>query len=197
MKTIIKKITAIVLIAMITSVNLMAFEDSLKVNSENSIDLVINDVNKETKITFKDGQDNILFEQTINESEKFARSFNIKLLPEGEYIVEISDDIRSKVFPINITEEVVNIEYAQVHELYRPTISEKGSKVYLSQFSPNSMPLYVAIYNNRNELVYEETLQGEMEIGKIFDFSSSSSGEYRFYLKSKSKSYDHLVYVEK
>lgn len=197
MKTIIKKITAVVLIAMITSVNLMAFEDSLKVNSQNSIDLVINDVNKETKITFKDGQDNILFEQTINESEKYTKSFNIKLLPEGEYMVEISDYHRSKVFPLNITEGAVNIEYAQVHELFRPTLNERGSKVYLSQFSPSCMPLYVAIYNSRNELVYEETLKGEMEIGKIFDFSSTHNGGYRFYLNSNGKSYDHLIYVEK
>ena len=197
MKTIIKKITAIVLIAMITSVNLMAFEDSLKVNSENSIDLVINDVNKKTSITFKDAQHNILFEQTINKTEKYAKSFNVKLLPEGEYMVEISDDLRSKVLPISITENAVNIEYAQRHELYRPTVSEKGSKVYVSQFSPNCTPLYVAIYNKNNELVYEETLEGKMDLGKVFDFSNSYNGEYRFYLESQGKTYDHLVYVEK
>ena len=91
MKTTIKKITMAILIAMMTSVNLIAFEDSLKVNSGNSVDLVINDINKRTKITFKDDRDNILFEQSIDESGKFAKSFKLELLADGEYKIEIED----------------------------------------------------------------------------------------------------------
>lgn len=197
MKTIIKKITMAILIALITSVNLMAFEDSLKVNSGNAIDLVINDVNKNTKITIKDGRDITLFEQNIDKSEKFAKSFNLELLADGDYTIEIDDDSRTKVIPLNIANKLVNLNISESDEYFKPVVYKKGSMVYVNHFSPERNPLYVAIYNNKNEIIHEELLKGTMDLGKIFDFSNSYKGQYRIYMESKGMSYDHLVYMEK
>lgn len=197
MKTTIKKITMAILIAIMTSVNLMAFEDSLKVNSGNSVDLVINDINKRTKITFKDDRDNILFEQLVDESGKFAKSFKLELLADGEYKIEIEDETRTKILPLNISKNIVYVNGSENGEYFKPMVSTKGSLVYVNQFSPKSSPLHISIYNKNNELVHEETLSGKMDLGKIFDFSKSLNGEYRIYMESKGITYDHLVYVEK
>lgn len=197
MKTIIKKIALATLIAMITSTELTAFEDSLKVSSGNSIDLVINDVNKNTKITIKDGRDITLFEQNIDKSEKFAKSFNLELLADGDYTIEIDDDSRTKVIPLNIANKLVNLNISESDEYFKPVVYKKGSMVYVNHFSPERNPLYVAIYNNKNEIIHEELLKGTMDLGKIFDFSNSFKGQYRIYMESKGMSYDHLVYMEK
>lgn len=67
----------------------------------------------------------------------------------------------------------------------------------MTQFSPDQDPLYVAIYNSQNELIHEENLGGRMDLGKVFDFSQTKSGEYHFYTESKGNVHNQLVYVEK
>lgn len=185
--------TAVVLL----SANAVAFEDSLKVNAEKSFDLVLSDVSNSTQITLKDKHSNILFEQTINKGEGFAKTFNMELLAKGDYTVEIEDNTKIKVLTLEVKDNEVVSNSTSLNEIFKPVVSGKGAFVYVTQFSPDQAPLYVAIYNNRNELIHEETLEGKMDLGKRFDFSKTYNGNYRFYLESKGMSYDQLVYVEK
>jgi len=185
------------LIATITTTRLIAFEDSLNVSSSTSIDLVINDINKNTKVTIKDENNNILYEQNIEDSEKFAKSFNFELLVDGNYTIEIDDASRTKVYPFYISNDLVSLNNSAADEFFKPVVSQKGSMVYVSQFSPDCKPLYIAIYDRNNEVIHEELLTGRMDLGKIFDFSNSFGGQYRIYMKSGDVNYDHLVFLEK
>jgi hypothetical protein len=193
MKKMILAMTAVVLL----SANAVAFEDSLKVNEQKSFDLVLSDVSNSTQITLKDKHSNILYEQTINKGEGFSKTFNMELLAKGFYTIEIENETKVKVLTLEVNDNEVVSNLASTNEIYKPVVNGKGAIVSVSQFSPDEAPLYVAIYNNRNELIYEETLKGKMDLGKRFDFSKSLNGEYRFYLESKGKIYDQLVYVEK
>ena len=185
------------LIILFTGLHASAFEDSLKVNEKKSFDLALSDVSNATKITLQDKRDNILFEETIQKGESFTKTFNMELLPEGEYSVEIENATKISVMKLLVNKEEVVMQGDGSQEIYKPVISEKGSSVYLTQFSPQSKPLYVAIYNSRSELVYEGTLSGRIDLGKVFDFSKTQSGNYRFYMESDGMSYDQLVYIGK
>jgi len=197
MKTSMKKFALGMMMFVFVSSQVFASGDSLKVTGENSVDLSLKNVSQRTHIAFKDGHNHTLFEQTINEGEKFDKTFNLELLPDGAYTVEINDNIKTKILPISISHDVVKVNNSQADEYYKPFVNEKDGKVYISQFSPNRVPLYVAIYNKDNELVYEETLKGKMDLGKIYDFSKSFKGQYRIYLESKGMSYDYLVNIDK
>jgi hypothetical protein len=197
MKTTIKKLMLAVMVITLVSANALAFEDSLKVNDEKSFDLVLTDVSKQTQISLLDKRNNVLFSKTIEGGEKFSKTFNLELLPEGDYFVEIEDDVKLKRLTLEVNENEVTSCSSSQHEYFKPVVSEKDRAVYVTQFSPSKDPLYVAIYNNKNEMIHEETLSGKMDLGRKFDFSRTYSGEYRFYLESNGISYDHLVYVEK
>ena len=197
MKTKMKNVMLAIMIVLFSGMNAMAFEDSLKVNDEKSFDLLLTDISHSTQITLKDKRNNILFNHTINKGGSFAKTFNLELLPKGEYTVEIENETKIKSMTLVVNDESVFTGDAMTYLIYKPVLTEKGTVVYLTQFSPQSKPLYVAIYNNRNELIYEETLSGKLDLGKKFDFSKTYDGEYRFYLESNGMTYDHLVYVEK
>jgi len=197
MKTLMKRFALGMVLFFFTSSTMIASGDSLKVTSENSFDLTLNKVSKTTHIAFKDSHNNTLFEQTIKEGEMFGKTFNLELLTDGNYTVEINDAVKTKIIPVNISHDVVEINNSANNEFFKPIVNEKNSKVYVSQFSPSLTPLSVSIYNNSNELVYKETLQGKMDLGKIYDFSKSIKGRYRIYLESKGVSYDYLVDINK
>ena len=79
----------------------------------------------------------------------------------------------------------------------KPVVKEKGTTVYVNQFSPESNPLYVAIFDENNDIVHEEVIKGKMEIGRIYDFSKSKKGHYRLYFESNGMTDDYMVYIEK
>jgi hypothetical protein len=197
MKTKLKKVMLVAMIVLFTSLNAVAFEDSLKVNETKSFDLVLSEVSNSTTITLKDRRNNILYSQSIEKGESFAKTFNLELLPEGDYTVEIENAIKVKAMNLVVGEETVMVSEASESEFYKPVVTGKGSIVYVTKFAPDNAPLYVAIYNMRNELVYEETLEGKIDLGKKYDFSKSYDGAYRFHLESNGMAYNHLVSVEK
>lgn len=181
----------------LVSANAIAFEDSLKIKNEKSFDLVLTEVTKQTQITLTDKRNNVLYTNTIEGGSNFSKTFNLELLPEGDYFFEIEDEVRVKSIALEVNENNVSACSTAMDEHFKPMVNEKGNMVYVSQFSPSQDPLYVAIYNSKNELIHEETLKGKMDLGKKFDFSRTASGEYRFFLESNGNVYDYLVYVEK
>jgi hypothetical protein len=197
MKTTIKKMMLAVMVITLVSANAVAFEDSLKVKEEKSFDLTISEVSKPTQISLTDKRNNTLFSKTIESGDDFAKTFNLELLQSGEYIIEIEDEVRIKRLVLKVSETSVETGIEGQSEYFKPVINSKDNVVSVTQFSPAEKPLYVAIYNNMNELVHEETLEGGITLGKRFDFNKSQSGEYRIFLESDGNAYDHLVYVEK
>ena len=192
-----KKMMLAAMFVMLAAANTFAFSDSIQLNKEKSFDLVLSQVSNSTQIILKDKHHNILFETTLQKGEDFAKTFNLELVADGTYTVEIENETKIKVIGLVVDENAVYTAESMQSEIYKPVLAEKGSVVYLNQFAPDHAPLYVAIYNNRNELIHEETLEGKVDLGKKFDFSKSYNGQYRFYMESNGMSYDQLVYVEK
>jgi len=184
------------IMVLFASFNAMAFEDSLKVNGK-SFDLVLTDVSKTAHITITDKENNVLFEETVRKGENFSKTFNLELLPEGDYEVEIEDDLKVKKLSLQVTGQGLIADESSSEDFYKPVISRRGDMVYLTQYSPDRSPLHISVYNSKNELVYEGTLGGKTYVGKIFDFSNTMKGEYSFYLESRGKDFNYLVSLSK
>lgn len=198
MKTTMKKTVLGAIIVLFATANAVAFEDSLKVRDDKSFDLTLTNVKYQTEITLTDKRNQILFNETVKEGGSFSKSFNMELLPTGDYDLLIENQTKLRKMSLQVSEEkAIAGLTATESTVFKPTVFKKGDDVYVTQFSPNQKPLYIAIYNSKNELIHEETLKGQMDLGKKFDFSKSIKGEYHFYLETNGVSFDHLVYVEK
>lgn len=197
MKKMIKTIGMAMLSAMLFSSAAFAFEDSVKVNDSNSFNLVINNIQSNTHLTLIDKHNNILFEQSLDSAKTFAKTFNLELLPKGEYRILIEDNTRTKIMPLSLVEAGIQIDGDKTKWHYKPVVNERGSRVYITQFSPQSDPLRVAIYNRFKELMYEDVLSDKMDLGKVYDFSQSYPGQYIIYLESNGIESKHLVTIEK
>jgi hypothetical protein len=53
----------------------------------------------------------------------------------------------------------------------------------------------VVIYNNNYDVVYKETLDGKIDLGRVYTFPKS--GDYTIALKSNNKTYEHTVSINK
>jgi hypothetical protein len=80
-------------------------------------------------------------------------------------------------------------------KVFKPVVYKKGENVYVSKFSPEKEPLKVVIYNNNYDVVYKETLDGKIDLGRVYTFPKS--GDYTIALKSNNKTYEHTVSINK
>ncbi|WGK65488.1 hypothetical protein [Croceiramulus getboli] len=70
-----------------------------------------------------------------------------------------------------------------------PSLREKNDRVYLNYLNLKKEKVVIKIYDNNNELVYSETINDEVIIGKVFDFSEVAKKDFRITIKTGKETY--------
>ena len=194
MKTTMKLITAIAFLLSTTFV--FATQPKLQVLADNSFVLSINEIKSEVKIRIKDKYGYKLYRKSLKaEDGKFLQKFSISNLPNGTYKLEIEDELKTITLDLNIEDnKIVNNEVTD-KLVFKPVVYKKGENVYVSKFSPEKEPLKVVIYNGNFDVVHKETLVGKIDLGRVYTFPNS--GNYTIALRSKNKTYEHTVSINK
>ena len=193
MKIIIKSIIAVVVFFAATNfVN--ATQPVLNVIGDNTILLSIDKLSSDIKINLTDKYGYSLYSENVKaEKDQFRKRISVEALPNGIYKLEIEDNLQVVSLSIKIEDnKIVGNEIG--NELnFKPVVYKKGENIYISQFTLEKEPLKVVIYNGEDEVVFEETLTGKVDLGRIYSFQKS--GEYTLALESNNKTFKHTVSI--
>jgi hypothetical protein len=158
--------------------------------------LKFNNLSENTNLVIKDMNGYSLYSENIEKSgEIFSKSYDLNMLPDGDYEIEVEGTEKFTSFPFSVVNNKIAFSMLEKSETYKPTFVESGNKVMVSKINPDKNPLYVFIYNSQNELVYEETLEGKLESGRIYNFSKVQ-GNYTIAIQSDDKSYSKTVAIK-
>jgi hypothetical protein len=196
MKTVnFKKIVASALLLLIVGYA-FAFSPVVRIAGEKKIELKLNNVSENTELVIKDLNGYTFYSETIEKSQGiYAKTFDLTTLPNGTYQVELTGSVEVVSFPITIADNKITTTDIEKSVTFKPTIYEKGSKVYVSKNDAENMPLSITIFNRFNDVVYEETLNGNSSKGRIYNFSQE--GQYQISMSSNDKTYTHFVTIQK
>ncbi len=173
-----------------------AFTPEIRVSGDNKIELKIGNVSETTQLVIKDLNGFTFYTETISKSiDGYSKVFDLTVLPDGKYEVEIDGSVKIVSFPINIVDDKIAATGINKLETYKPIIYEKGSKVYVSKFNLDNKPLSITILNSDNAVVYEETLKGKADSGRVYKFLKS--GDYQISMISNDKTYNKTVSIQK
>ncbi len=194
MKTTIKLISAVAILLSATLVS--ATQPNIQILADNSFVLSINEIKSEIKISIKDKYGYKLYKKNVTtEDGKFLQKFSFSNLPDGTYKLEIEDDLKVVLLSIDVTDnKIVSKEIAN-EKVFKPVVYKKGENVYVSKFSPEKEPLKVVIYDNNYDVVYKETLDGKIDLARVYAFPKS--GDYTIALESNNTTYEHTVSINK
>lgn len=197
MKTInVNKILATMLLMLLVSYA-SANDPILRVAGEKKLVMNIDIVTKNTELAIKDVNGFTLYTETIVKSDdKYIKIFDLSKLPNGSYEVVVEDSLKLSTFSFNIINNRIPMAKLEKTENYKPIFVEKGNKVYVSKYNPGNLPLNITISDSNNDVVYEEALEGKMELVRVINFSETK-GDYNIAIQSDGKTFTQEISIQK
>ena len=135
-------------------------------------------------VEIRDNKGSLIFTDTY--TTKNGKKFNFENLPNGEYTITLSDDLRSTTQTFEITRDAIFVNPNKVVE-YKPVINMEDNHIDVNYLSRNSSTS-VAIYGN-NEKIYDVKFKDQNAVHQRFDISQLPEGSYTLSVRSGGRSY--------
>jgi hypothetical protein len=175
-------------------------ESSLDVNMVGSkaFELTMNNLRGEVKISLLNSNQHVIYKETYTNSAdvSFKRTFDLGLFPNGKYTIELMDEEKSQSFPLLIVDNKLTVKTAEKAVHFLPAIHKKDNIVTVHMPALTDSYLAISILDENDVIVFETKIKGKGNIGKIFDFSKTDKGAYKFLLSSKAGLVSKEIWID-
>lgn len=137
----------------------------------------------------------VLLEEKTS-SEKFAKIFNLELLPAGEYKVIINTDRKEIIQPLTLKSDAVVINDTKREEYFAPFIRLREDAVDVMLLNNRLSDVNVAILDEQGGTVYEEDINNVLKVEKRYALSDLKKGNYTVRVSTPHKDYYQAVAVK-
>jgi hypothetical protein len=161
-----------------------------------SFKLAIKQGEEEVKLKLLDQFGQVLYNESIQARAAYKKVFNLSTLPTGEYRLELEYPIKIQVMPITVDRGGIELHQQEVTEMFKPFFRERDSKISINMLNTRHNPLKIRVSDDEGQLVYQDTLDNDLIIGKQYDLSELDPGDYTVNLYSESRVFSHFIMIE-
>lgn len=175
------------LIVLASQLNATVLDSSFNVNviGSKALELTMANVKGNLKISLLNTGNGVLYSEEFTNSGSLKKIFDLGLIPDGNYKIQLLDSQKTLSFPISIEDNILSTNTLEKSVHFLAVVTKKNNRVSVNMPAFEEEYLDISILNSMNEVVYENRLKGKDSIGKIFDFSNTYSGKYQIHLMSK------------
>lgn len=171
--------------------------DSAAATADKSFRVTLQENAQNVYIRLKDQQGYTLYEEYVPGSVSYNKVFNVTALPVGDYQLEMEYPTKHQILPLIIRSNQVYLDRSQLEVVFKPVVHQNGDKVSVNLLNTKQGPLRVLVYDRQsNELLSQQVLKNDMNLGKQFDFSQAKPGNYLISLDYNNRKYSHTVTVK-
>jgi hypothetical protein len=127
------------------------------------------------KVVLKDKAGYILYQESVSTNYTPEKNYNLKELPNGEYVFVIYDKLKVTLKPFTIVGD--KIALMDETRIFKPTTTLRDNVVIFNLLAFRK-PVNVIIMDAYGEELYSEVFENKNSIGKRFDFSTAPNGTY-------------------
>ncbi|WP_396602709.1 hypothetical protein [Algibacter sp. R77976] len=166
-------------------------QEPTKYTEAKKTSLILDNVKKGNKISIKNYKGKVFFKELIETSNLKKKEFDLNYLVDGSYFFEIEKDLQISIIPFNISYEkgVIYSKYNKTR-FFKPHIKVENEVVILTQISENGDPITINIYDENNQLLYNDTTENELDIQRAFKLKK---GSFKFVITSNNREYATLI----
>ena len=162
--------------------------NNIDLKAKKIVKIEFNNVKKGQTLTIKDNQGVTVYNNEIQNTGNYSRTFDFSALEEGVYSAELNKDFEIIIKQFYVKNGLVTLLNNNSEKIFKPIIRTEGNLVYLSKMDFNEAPLKVVIYYN-NEVLLDETTKGKKLLNRIYKLSEKEIGDYKVVISSNDRTY--------
>jgi len=139
---------------------------------------VMLDQSQKLKLEVFDGKDNLVYEDTYNNTQGFIQSFDMKALGEGEYLFRITSGNTSYIDKVVVGERAPKVEAFQAY------ISEVEDSRLKFSYADAKGDVVLSVQDSNGKTIFTESLGKDFSSSGIANISKLDKGTYTFELSS-------------
>ncbi|MDP2068750.1 MAG: hypothetical protein Q8K04_07265 [Lutibacter sp.] len=156
------------------------------------IDLTLDYADGDIEVNVQDSFGFVLYREKYT-GASLSRKFDLTLLPNGNYFLEINGQTKIEIIPFTVTSNNVDFEKEKVTIFFKPIVRFKDDVVYISKLALEKEALNIKVYDTNFNLLYSENLKNNINLGRKLSFSKLEPGNYMLVLKSEGRVFEKTI----
>jgi hypothetical protein len=157
------------------------------------IKVTIGELKQMAQVTIADEYGSILIsEQTDNPT--FARLYNLELLPEGQYKVNVNTGQKEVEQILFIERAKITVDPKLRREYLLPLVQIEQKMVNVMMLNTRITDVTVKIKNDRGDIIFTDKLGSVVKVEKRYDVAALQRGKYQVVIQTPDKTFYRDIY---
>lgn len=193
MKNLFKKSALLLMLFITVGMSSKSMFDDIIVSTLNTktINLQLSNTDGDLEVFIKDAYGILLYEEVFK-GEVLSKKFNLGLLPDGNYTVEIAGQTKINTIPLKIENSIITVLNSDKEVVYRPIVRVNGDLVFISKFAQLEEKLAISLYDGDTKL-YDGLTKGKMDVSKVLNIKNLPKGTYKLVLNYGGRTQETMV----
>lgn len=124
-------------------------------------------------VTIREVNGNVLVSESIKQSTKY----NLKYVPDGDYVMEINDDQKISIQHLTISKGFLFSKDSEI--IYKPVIKIYDDKLDCNLMTQGNKAM-MTIRNSEGQLAHSERINNQVSVTRRFNLEKLEPGNYYF-----------------
>ena len=183
------KINKIILVALMFGTLISYANENINTeDAKKTVKVEFNNVKKGQTLTIKNSNGLTVYNNEIQNSGDYSKTFDFSALENGVYAVELNKDFEIVIKQFYVENGLVSFINNNNEKIFKPIIRTEGKLLLISKISFNNEPLNVTLYYN-DEAVLSETISGDKLLQRVYKLSEQKVGSYKVIISSNNRTY--------
>ena len=185
------KIKKIILVALMLGTLITNANEKDNTNykeAKKTVKVEFNNVKKGQTLTIKNSNGLTVYNNEIQNSGDYSKTFDFSALENGVYSAELNKDFEIVIKQFNVENGLVTFLNNKDEKIFKPIIRTEGELLLISKINFNNEPLKVTLYYN-DEAVLSETISGDKLLQRVYQLSEKEVGAYKVVVSSDERTY--------
>ncbi|WP_412467751.1 hypothetical protein [Pedobacter sp. KLB.chiD] len=140
-------------------------------------------------VSLIDAYDEVLFEESIHATAASSKIYDLNELPDGKYTLKAASDEKVAKYNVLIKNGEAIVSEPKISRIFKPVFTKKDQVITLNLENLENNPVEVRVYNEYNDVVYNEVFKDKSQWLKKFNVGRTDSKELTFVVKYNDDSF--------
>ncbi|QXP63354.1 hypothetical protein [Polaribacter sp. HaHaR_3_91] len=156
--------------------------------AKKTVKVEFNNVKKGQTLTIKNSNGLTVYNNEIQNSGDYSKTFDFSALENGIYSAELNKDFEIVIKQFYVENGLVTFLNNKDEKIFKPIIRTEGELLLISKINFNNEPLKVTLYYN-DEAVLSESISGDKLLKRVYKLSEKEVGAYKVVINSDQRTY--------